>query len=100
MDWYALTTNALEAEIGNRLKQVRLRKNITQTALAQKTGLSRVSISKIERGNGATLSSLLAILRSLELLPQLETLFPPPELSPLELVKIQSKQRKRASNSK
>jgi len=100
MDWHPMTTKGIEIEIGLRIKNARLKKNMTQLALAKKTGLSRVSISKIERGNGVSLSSLIEILRMLDLLQNLEQLFPPSELSPLEILKIQRKKRKRASSSK
>ncbi|OQX73582.1 MAG: hypothetical protein B6D64_13720 [Bacteroidetes bacterium 4484_276] len=100
MDWYSMTTKGIEIEIGQRIKERRIKKNMTQLELAKKTGLSRVSISKIESGNGVGFSSLIEILRMLDLLQNLEQLFPPPELSPLEILKIQGKKRKRASSPK
>ena len=100
MDWYAMTTKRIEIEIGQRIKERRIKKNVTQLELAKKTGLSRVSISKIESGSGVGFSSLLEILRMLDLLQNLDQLFPPLEVSPLEILKIQGKKRKRASSSK
>lgn len=100
MDWYAMTNKRIGFEIGQRIKRTRIKRNITQLELANKTGLSRVAISKIERGYGANLSSLIEILRMLDILHNLEYLFPKDELSPLELIKIQGKKRKRASSKK
>jgi transcriptional regulator with XRE-family HTH domain len=100
MDWYSMTNNRIELEIGKRLKSHRLKKNITQLELANKTGLSRVSISKIERGKGSTLSSLIEILRMLDLLQNIEHLIPEIEISPIELIRLKNEKRIRATSKK
>ncbi len=99
MDWYAMTNQAIEAEIGQRIKMMRLKKNMTQDKLARKSGLSRVAISRIERGQGSTLSSLVKILRALNLLQNIEELTPPRQLSPLEILRHSESLRKRASST-
>ena len=53
-------------EIGNQIKQLRLRRGITQEAMAQHFGLSPQAISKWERGTAAP---------DIELLPQLSAYF-------------------------
>jgi len=98
MGWSRSPNNRIEEEIGKRIKKSRLSKNLTQKGLAEKAGLSRGAISKIERGKGATLSSLVEILRVLRLLDSFEQIFPTTELSPLEIVKLEGKTRKRASS--
>jgi len=100
MDWYSMTNNRIELEIGLKIKHYRLKRNLTQLELANKTGISRVSISKIERGKGATLASLIEILRMLHVLQNLEFLFPEDEISPIELIKLKKKKRIRASSDK
>lgn len=100
MDWYSMTNNRIELEIGLKIKHNRLKMNLTQLELANKTGLSRVSISKIERGKGAKLTSIIEILRMLHLLQNLEFLFPEDEISPIELIKLKKKKRIRASSNK
>ncbi len=99
MSWNRTSNIRIEKEIGKRIQRVRLLKNLTQKGLAQKAGLSRGAISKIERGQGTTLSSLIEILRVLGLLDSFEQIFPTTQLSPLEIVKLEGKQRKRASSS-
>lgn len=37
-------------EIGNKIKNLRLEKNLTQEQLASKSGISRVTLGKVERG--------------------------------------------------
>ncbi len=100
MDWYELTNKRIEIEVGLRIKQHRIKKNLTQLELATKAGLSRVAISKIERGNGVNLSSLIEILRNLDLLQNIAYVFPEEEISPIELVKLKGKMRKRVSSKK
>lgn len=100
MDWYSLTNQRIEQEIGQRIQKARLKKNMTQLELAQKSGLSRVAISRIERGLGANLSSLIEILRVLDLLQNVDTLIPSLQFSPLELLGQQKSIRRRASSVK
>jgi transcriptional regulator with XRE-family HTH domain len=100
MDWYSMTNQKIEEEIGQRIQKVRLNRNMTQLELAKKSGLSRVAISRIEGGKGANLSSLIEILRVLDLLQNVDTLLPTLRFSPLELLKLQKSTRKRASSTK
>lgn len=37
-------------EIGNEIKRLRVEKNLTQEELASKSGISRVTLGKVERG--------------------------------------------------
>jgi transcriptional regulator with XRE-family HTH domain len=100
MDWYSLTNTRIETIIGERLKKQRLEYNITQNDLAKKTGISRVSISKIERGMGANLSSLIELMRGLRLLENIEQLIPEQEISPIELIKLKNKTKKKRASTK
>ena len=64
MDFYTLTDKGIEEELGNRVKALRLRKNITQKELAEATTLSLNAIKSLESGRGK-LSTLIAVLRGL-----------------------------------
>lgn len=101
MDWYSLTNTRIETIIGERIKKLRLDYNISQKDLAKKVGISRVSISKIESGKGVNLSSLIEIMRGLRVLENIEKLIPEPEISPIEMIKLKNKsKKKRASKTK
>ena len=100
MDWYSLTNARIEIEVGERLKKLRLEYNITQNNLAKKTGLSRVSISKIERGMGVNLSSLIEIMRGLRVLENIEYLIPEQEISPIEMIRLKNKTKKKRASTK
>ena len=86
--------SAVLGELGQRLKSQRLLRNITQQELARRTVLSLGTIKALEAGKGK-LSTLVAVLRELGLLSELEHLVKPPEVSPLVLAE-RSKSRQRA----
>jgi DNA-binding XRE family transcriptional regulator len=68
-------------ELGNRIQQYRLKLNISQADLANRVGLARKTITNLETGRGATLETLISVLRGLGLLHNLSQLVPPPEYS-------------------
>jgi len=96
MDYYSLTDSAIEKEIGARLKALRLRRNITQQSLADATGLSVTAIKGIESGGGR-LATIIAVLRELSALDQLDSFIPEITVSPLQLARRKGKQVQRAS---
>lgn len=99
MDFYSLSDKAIEQELGRRLKSLRLRKNITQQALAEATTLSLNSIKSLESGRGK-LSSIIAVLRELSALDQLDSFIPESTISPIQLAKMKGKVRERASGER
>ena len=96
MDFYALSDKAIETTIGERIRALRLRKNITQKALADTTALSLNTIKSLEAGQ-AKLSTLIAVLRELQALDALNSFLPQADISPLQLARRQGKLRRRAS---
>ena len=99
MDYYSLSDSAIEVEIGARLKALRLRRNVTQKALADATGLSVTAIKGIEAGGG-TLRTLIAVLRELRALDNLQHFIPEITVSPLQLARRKGVQRRRATGSR
>ncbi len=96
MDLYSLSDKGVQAELGNRIRALRLRKNVTQNALAAATTLSINAIKSLEAGKGK-LSTLIAVLRELGALEQLDSFIPEPPISPVQLAKLQGRRRERAS---
>lgn len=99
MDYYSMTDKALVEELGSLLQKERLKKNLSQQQLAEKSGLDRTTISYFENGRPGNTATLIQILRGLEMLEILEHLRSAEELSPLQLMKLKGKNRKRASGS-
>ena len=96
----AMADPTIVKEICRSLKQMRLSKNLTQAELAEMAGLNRVTISRMEAGRAATLLTLVQILRALDNLDILDIFRKESEISPLQLLKLQEKQRQRASLSR
>lgn len=88
-------TAALDA-IGSRLAAARLKRNLTQAALAREAGVSRATIERLERGTGADLKLLLRVLRALQLLEGFLAGIPADEPSPMALLRARGKKRQRA----
>ena len=60
-----LTTSQIEQELGRRLKRRRLELNLSQETTALHSGLSRRTITAVEHGQGATLATLIGLMRTL-----------------------------------
>ncbi len=71
-----LTGSEILGTIGQRLRQRRLERNLSVEQLAAHAGLNRKTILALEAGEDIRLSSLLKILRSMNLLGLLESAIP------------------------
>lgn len=85
-------------ELGSRLRRTRLERNLSQSQLADQAGVGRATVQRIEDGESASLTNLIRILRSLELLEGLNQLLPEPTPSPIDQLKRQGRQRQRAGS--
>lgn len=95
--WYALTEEQILKEIGKRLKTFRLNQNMTQQEIGEMIGKGADDISRIEHGKAMTMISFLRILRALNKLEYLDKILEPPKVSPMQMLKMEEKRRKRAS---
>ena len=85
-------------QLGQRVRALRLRANVSQQDLAQETSLSERTIRNIEKGKGISLENFIRIVRFFSELDKLDTFFQLEEISPKELFDARgSKERKRAS---
>ncbi|MFV5516967.1 helix-turn-helix domain-containing protein [Acinetobacter gerneri] len=87
---------AIALEFGQRLKRARLNQNLTQKQVADSAWVSRRCVAKAEEGY-VLLENLLAILVALDMTEQLDSFLPPQHYSPMQMLKIERKRRKRAS---
>jgi len=96
-----LTDEAVLQELGGRLANTRLGRNLTQAALAEQAGVSKRTVERLESGAVATqLSGFLRVCRTLGLLERFESLVPEATAGPIEQLKRQGRKRQRASGSK
>lgn len=98
LNWYSMSDPAIVAELCQTLKHVRLQQNLTQQQLAEKAGLSRTAISKIELGKvSVSLITVIQVLRALQQFHILDSWKIASTVSPLAVAKLTAKGRLRAS---
>ncbi len=68
--------------------------------IAAKAGVSIKTIQNVENGKGSTVTSLVRLMRALGIAARFDSLVPEPGLSPIELLKLQGRERKRASGKR
>ncbi len=85
-------------ELGARLARERLRRNLTQESLAERAGVSRTTVRRLEAGHSTQLANLIRILRALHLARNLHALVPEPILRPMEQLERGDRRRRRASS--
>ena len=89
------TTDEWEQYMGEQIRLLRLRKNMTQQEVAQRSQVSVSTLANLETGKGSTLKTLVAVLGVLQKTSWLESLAPPVNVSPLQLAEL-GKERQRA----
>lgn len=99
-DFDAMNDKALAKHIGDFVKHHRMEQNKTQDMLASAAGISRSTLSLLERGETVTLATLIQVLRVLDQLSVMEAFTVQQTISPLALAKIEKEKRKRASRKK
>lgn len=100
-DIYMLSDAIILQKIGDKLRSLRLKQNITQQGLAEAANVSISTIKKMEKGDIGSFDSLLRIMRTLGKLDVLLPLVEEEQLSPSEYFNLvnssKTKQRKRAA---
>lgn len=89
--------------IGKKIRNLRLRQNITQMSLAEQSQISVSSVKKIENGEIGSFDSLIRVLRILGELDVFSPLLKEEDMSPNEYLEFveakKKKQRKRAKST-
>ena len=99
-DLVAMSDGAIIKTIGAFIKHHRLAQDSTQQEIADKAGINRTTLSSLENGDIVNISTLIQVLRVLDLLYIISIFTIQEQLSPLELAKLEQQKRKRASNKK
>ena len=88
-------------ELGMRIKQYRIALDITQSALADKCGVSDSTVVRIENGTDSKFSNYIKILNALGLLQNLDILIPERQPSFKSIFeKLPQRQRAKSKNTK
>lgn len=98
MSIVGMSDKAIIKELGRRVKRKRLEQNLTQQEIADIAGISRPTVSDLERGNPFEILTLIQVLRALDALVEIDLFLPDPGISPLQLARLRGKERQRASS--
>ncbi len=102
-DIYSLSDAQIEKKIGEKIKALRLKQNITQDSLAKSSTISLSSVKKVEAGEIGSFDTLLRILRTLGMLDELGRLCEEEQMSPSEYFDMvnsaKKNRRKRAAGT-
>ena len=99
MDYNILSDTAILQKIGEFVKHHRMNQQKSQDQLATEAGMSRSTLSLLERGEKVNLITLIQVLRVLNQLHWLESFEVKQEISPMDYIKLQKKhERQRIRN--
>lgn len=82
-----MTTREWEGALGQQLRELRLRQNLDQRRLAKQAGVALNVVKNLEAGKGATVKSLIKVLRTLGRAEWIDSLAPPVSISPMQMLK-------------
>jgi len=94
-----LTPEEMEVELGEKLKALRLSKNFEQKTLAERAGISVRALRNLEGGRGATVKTLVCIVRALGRSDWIHSVAPIASIDPLSLTR-EAEPRQRASRQR
>lgn len=92
--------SALMTELGQRLREHRLRRNMLQKELAQKAGISVSALKKLENDGKVTLENFMKVVFALRLEREMMNLFTPPAMSIAQVEALKAPIRQRAARRK
>ncbi|HET6841353.1 MAG TPA: helix-turn-helix transcriptional regulator [Candidatus Angelobacter sp.] len=72
--------------LGERIRRLRLSRNMDQRETADKAGLSEKALRNLETGHGSTVETLLRTLKALDYLQGMEMLAPEVTVDPIALL--------------
>lgn len=98
-EWASMSDKALAEYIGSFVRHHRMEQNKTQDELALASGISRSTLSLLERGGAVTVTTLIQVLRMLDQLQALGLFEVRETISPLALANLQKEKRQRARKS-
>lgn len=100
MDTYQLTNDEVARRVAAAVKAWRISPNgagLSQVELSLLSGIGVTPLKRFEKTGAITLRNLIAILRSMHLLENLESLVPDPDApSPLDILALEQKKARAA----
>jgi transcriptional regulator with XRE-family HTH domain len=96
-DIYSFSDREIVRDLGEKIRRIRLNRNISREELQRVTGIHVRTIGDAENGKNVTIMNLLGILRGLNSLRLLVPLLTDEEISPVAIAKNREKVRERAT---
>ena len=95
-----MRTDELERQLGERLRALRIQRDLTQVELAEAANVSVGALKRLERGMGSTTTTLVSVVRALDHESWLDALGPGPNrFNPLDVLDGRNKRTTRISDS-
>ena len=95
MDLYVQTNDAIMRQIGSKLKELRIEKNMKQAELADASGVSVFTISSVENGKTTSLLTIVQLLRALGHLDYFDSFSQEETISPIAYAKLMKNNKKK-----
>lgn len=97
IEWSAMSDRSIAQSLGHYVQHHRLEQNLSQDYVSKQAGISRSTLSLLERGGRVTLITLIQVLRVLDLLQSFDVFQIHKTISPIAYAKLYKKERQRAS---
>jgi transcriptional regulator with XRE-family HTH domain len=95
-----MRTDELEQRLGERLRALRIQRDLTQAELAESANVSLGALKRLERGLGSTTTTLVSVLRALDQERWLDALGPGPStFNPLDVLEARTKRAATSSDA-
>lgn len=94
-----LSDEAILSELGSRLARLRIESELTQEELANKSGISKPTVARLEQGMPVQTTTLIRIFRTLNLLSSLDGVILAESIRPMDTLLQQGKKRQRVRKS-
>ena len=89
------TVEEWELRVGEQLRDVRIARALDQAGLAELANVSIGAVSKLERGRGSSLKTVVAVVKALDRTDWLDALAPPVTVSPIQLLRAKTRNPQR-----
>lgn len=95
-----LSDETVLKELGSRLARLRIDSELTQENMAEESGVSKSTVARLESGMPVQTTTLIRVLRTLNLLSSLDGFIIAESIRPMETLLSQGKKRQRVRNPK
>jgi putative transcriptional regulator len=100
IDFSIASSDAIINALFQQIEQIRLSRNISQAALAKEAGVSRSTITRLASGENISVDSFVRVMQALGLADHLAALLPNPNVRPVERIRLEGTERRRASSKR